>query len=75
MKEKIWTCKIGGVDDAVLAQGADLPMRQAVQQAFYELTGQWPEFTFSGWGGSLTKGEREVVDNDRKRATVFGPAK
>jgi hypothetical protein len=70
MIEKIWTCTIGGIDKSALSQGSDLPMRAAVQQAFHDLTGQWPEFTFSGWGGSLTEGEREVVEQDRKRALV-----
>lgn len=69
MIEKIWTCKIGGVPDCELPYGADLPMRRAVQQAFFELTGNWPEFTFSGWGGSLTEGEQEVVDHDRLKAS------
>lgn len=64
MSEKIWTCTIGGVVGE-LPQGADLPMRQAVQRAFLELTGTHAEFTFSGWGESLTEAQRSVVENDR----------
>ena len=60
--EKIWQCKIGGeVGD--LPAGADGPMRRAVQTAFEELTGTSVSFTFSGWGASLTEGERAVHEN------------
>lgn len=61
MKKKIWTCKIGEVCDHKLPPGSDLPMRQAIKKAYYELTGEWPEFVFSGWGGELTDVEREVA--------------
>lgn len=60
--EKIWTCKIGGkVGD--LPAGADWPMRRAVQTAFETLTGVEASFTFSGWGATLTEGERAVHEN------------
>ena len=59
---KIWDCKIGEVDESLLPDGADWPMRRAVQEAYRQLTGKEPQFTFSGWGGSLTEGEREVVN-------------
>ena len=60
--EKIWECKIGGeVGD--LPAGADGPMRQAVQTAFKTLTGVEASFTFSGWGATLTEGERAVHEN------------
>lgn len=63
MIERVWDCKIGGeVDD--LPAGSDLPMREAVQRAFRELTGVDARFTFSGWGGSLTTTERAVVNDD-----------
>lgn len=58
---KIWDCKIGGVDRSKLPDGADLPMRNAIRQAYKELTGEEPQFIFSGWGGKLTKIEREIV--------------
>jgi hypothetical protein len=60
----IWTCKIGGLDEIELPNGADLPMRQAIAKAFIEITGQEPEFLFSGWGGQLDKFEMAVVKND-----------
>jgi len=60
--EKIWKCKIGGeVGD--LPAGADGPMRRAVQTAFKTLTGVEASFTFSGWGATLTEGERAVHEN------------
>lgn len=60
---KIWTCKIGEVAEGVLPSGADHPMRVAVEKAYFELTGDLPDFMFTGWGGTLTQGERDVVDN------------
>lgn len=66
-RNKIWDCKIGEVDAQKLPPGADLPMRKAVAKAFYELTGEEPEFIFSGWGAQLTEDERdEVKEHDQK---------
>lgn len=62
MSERIWFCKIGG-PAAHLPRGSDLPMRRAVERAFEEVTGSERAFTFSGWGGSLTEGERAVIEN------------
>jgi len=60
--ERIWKCKIGGeVGD--LPAGADGPMRRAVQTAFETLTGVEASFTFSGWGATLTEGERAAHEN------------
>ncbi len=59
--ENIWSCKIGG--PAHIGQGADLPMRAAVERAYRAITGQEPEFIFSGWGDSLTDNERAVVED------------
>ena len=58
----IWFCKIGEVDRLMLPRGADGPMRQAVREAYKNLTGKYPDFIFSGWGGELTPAEREVVE-------------
>jgi hypothetical protein len=38
-------------------------MRQAVEKAYRELTGEDPEFIFSGWGGRLDESERAVVED------------
>lgn len=61
--KKIWECKIGEVDAAKLPKGADLPMREAVAVAFFELTGERCNFIFSGWGAELTEPERAVIEN------------
>jgi hypothetical protein len=62
MSERIWFCKIGG-EVGELQSGADWPMRKAIEAAYKELTGCDAEFCFSGWGGSLTEGERAVVED------------
>ena len=51
-EEHVWSCSVGGVVGA-LPDGVDLPMRQAIQRAFYEITGTHAEYCFSGWGGTL----------------------
>ena len=61
----VWSCKIGispGTEVA-LPGGCDLPMREAVEKAFKEVTGLEEEFTFSGWGDKLNPGEQAVLDN------------
>jgi len=60
---KIWECKIGEVDESALPRPADIPMRQAVEEAYRKLTGQEPDFIFSGWGAELTEGERAAHEN------------
>lgn len=62
MKENIWTCKIGGNINEELRMGSDGPMRDAVERAFREVAGCEAKFTFSGWAGELTEGERAVVE-------------
>ena len=66
---KIWQCKIGEVEGTTAP--SDPFMRAAVEQAYVELTGTQPKFTFSGWGATLTEGERAVVEN---RLPVEEPA-
>ncbi len=65
---KIWTCKIGSAQ--ALPPGADVPMRIAIQEAFRRLTGDYPEFTFSGWGGELTEEELAVVEDRESLPTT-----
>jgi hypothetical protein len=38
-------------------------MRQAVETAYYAITGDEPKFVFSGWGAKLTEPERAVVED------------
>lgn len=61
-QERIWECKIGGLTGA-LPPGSDAPMRNAIQEAFYQLAGADAQFCFSGWGGKLDEAERAVVEN------------
>lgn len=64
---KIWQCKIGEIQDAALharyPNGADSPMRHAIRAAYVALTGQEPQFIFSGWAAKLTDGERDCVND------------
>lgn len=66
-EQSIWTCKIGPADRAALPHGSDGPMREAVERAYKELTGEEAEFIFSGWGAELDDGEAEVVEADRAK--------
>jgi hypothetical protein len=50
MDNTAWSCEIGPIDRAKIPNGGDLPMRQAVQKAYFELTGEHAEVTSSGWG-------------------------
>ena len=59
--ENIWECKIGG-KVSFMPRGADAPMREAIAKAFREVTGEEPEFIFSGWGAELTEGEKLVLE-------------
>lgn len=62
--EKIWKCKIGGLCEE-LPHGSDIPMRDAIREAYKKLTGEEPEFIFSGWAAELTESEREVVERHK----------
>ena len=56
----IWTCKIGETNN--VPDGGDLPMREAIREAYLKLTGDEPVFLFSGWGGKLNEIERQVTE-------------
>ena len=56
-----WSCKIGSTAGVEIPEGGDFPMREAVARAYKELTGEEPQFLFSGWGAKLTEPQREVV--------------
>lgn len=45
-----WFCEIGGVDRAIIPYGGDAPMRQAVQNEFFDMFGEYAEVCSSGWG-------------------------
>lgn len=62
----IWECKIGECEESALLRdgkyyGADLPMREAIREAYLRITGQEPKFIFSGWGAELTQAERDAL--------------
>lgn len=44
--------------------GCDFPMRIAVEKEFRRITGQEPDFTYSGWGAKLTKVQRYCEYNE-----------
>ena len=50
IKECYWLCIIGPADGTKLPDGADMPMRTAVQSRFAALTGEFPKLCSSGWG-------------------------
>lgn len=58
---KTWQCKIGETDN--VPPGGDGPMRDAVEAAYREVTGDDPAFTFSGWGAKLSESHRAVVED------------
>ena len=41
-------------------------MRVAIATAYEALTGESPEYIFSGWDGELTETEELVRDQDRR---------
>lgn len=63
--KRTWSCKIGELHGE--PYGADSPMREAVEVAYRELTGEAPTFIFSGWAAGLTENERAVVENREPR--------
>lgn len=50
----VWECAVGGRSPVIVPNGGDFPMRQAVEKAFFDLTGQNPEMCYSGWGRKFT---------------------
>ena len=61
--KKIWSCKIGETNPSKVKAGDDGVMRQAVAEAYFRITGEHPEFCFSGWNAELTEPERAVVED------------
>lgn len=67
----LWSCQVGEVPRASLPDGADGPMRNAVERAFKELTGFEPQYCFSGWGDRLTEVQRSVIED--RMPSLGGP--
>ncbi|USL89981.1 hypothetical protein [Vibrio phage vB_VpaS_CHI] len=56
----VWECKLVIPEDTELPNGADNPFRKAVLQVAKDL--DLPvEGCLSGWGGSLTRSERDAM--------------
>ncbi len=66
VENKVWDCKIGPFTGKMI-HGADSPMREAVQRAYKEITGQDADVCFSGWGGKFTEHELAELANARDR--------
>ena len=47
-QENYWLCIIGGIQK--LPQGADFPLRDAVENAYQEIVNKRAEYVASGWG-------------------------
>lgn len=60
-KYKVWTCKIVVAGDTELPNGFDAPPRSAAEMAV-ERHGIKVIANLSGWGGSLTETELEIVE-------------
>lgn len=58
---KVWTCTIGPVARERLPEGADQPMRAAVEAAFHVLTGEQAQACFSGWEPRFTVMQQAVI--------------
>ena len=65
---KVWSCKIGAFCIADLPE-FEVTMRNAVEKAFFELTGVEADFCFSGWGGKLKGIELEIALKDYEEST------
>lgn len=50
MPKQYWFCVVGPVERADLPDGADFPMRRAIDLGFEALTGKDYENCWSGWG-------------------------
>lgn len=61
---KCWVCKIGSLTELDLPPGSDLPMRMAIEEAYFKLTGKHPDGLFSGWGEEFSKAEAACITGD-----------
>ena len=64
---KVWDCKIGFATAQELPNGADTPLRVAVEEAFKKVLGRECDFCFSNQGGKLNEEEANAVLEDKVR--------
>ena len=64
---KVWECKIVVAGDTEIPDGFDFPPRRAAMEAI-KAGGIEVLSCFSGWGGTLTETQREVVEENYKRS-------
>ncbi len=71
--ENYWSCMIGpATPEELTADGLDAPMRRAVEEAFFGITGRCDSHCSSGWGSSPDAMAREAiqeVDNRCKNSS------
>lgn len=63
-ERECWHCIIGETTRSKLPRGADLPMREAVAEAYHKLTGEWPDAIFSGWGQEFSETQKAIIENN-----------
>lgn len=66
----VWECAIGGRKPIIIPPGGDLPMRNAVEAAFREVTGQDAEWTYSGWGRKFTEKAMKLAPQRKRTVSV-----
>jgi NTP pyrophosphatase (non-canonical NTP hydrolase) len=59
-----WECKIGSINGVEIPSGGDFPMREAVEKAYFDLTGIHAQACFSGWGSVFTESEKKIILNN-----------
>lgn len=59
--DNVWKCEIGGPVGTL--PGADLQMREVVENAFKYVTGKRPTAIFSGWGERWTEMQLACIEN------------
>jgi hypothetical protein len=60
IRKDYWTCIIGATDKTKLQDGADSPMRNAVETAYQKVTGSESDVLYSGWG--TTEDRMKVIN-------------
>ena len=60
VRKDYWNCIIGSIDKSKLKNGADSPMRNAVETAYQKVTGKESDILLSGWG--MTEERMKVVN-------------